>query len=149
MANESRDGIETQGDGTIEGLMALIPNPDGTAYQSAAAGNLDEMFPSTASALLAELQLIADTIGGADTNILAAGEHTITSDEATANQVDIVTGLADLTIANCIVSVFNGATRIVTDMAVTEPSAGTIRVADGSTYNTVAGYIIRWAVTSG
>jgi len=118
MANESHAGIVAKGDGTVAGLLALIPDVDGTAYQAATGGNLDEMFPSTATALRIELLAIQEAQGGTGNAVLAAGEHTITSDEATANLVDIVTGLADLAIANVALSVFNAGTRIVTDMVV-------------------------------
>lgn len=130
----------------IDELVALIPDPDTTSTSGAQAGggNLDEMSPGAAAQLRVELAALAAG-GGVPA---AAGQHTITAGEASANQVDIVTGLADLVLGKVAVTVVNGNTIATSDAAITEPSAGTIRVADGSTYNTVAGYIINWAVFS-
>lgn len=149
MSNESQTGIIIHGDATVAGLLALIPDPDGTGpYQPATAGNLDEMFPSTASALRKELLAIQTAQGGSGQTLLASGVYTITSGDATANLANITTGLADFTLANASVSVWNGVTLATSDAVITKQAGGVLRVADGSTYNTVAGYKVRWAVFS-
>lgn len=132
----------------IQELIDLIPDPDinnaTTAGAQAGGGNLDEMSVIAAAHLRVELEALKSA--GGSGNLLAAGVHTITADEATANLVDIETGVTGLTLSKCAVSVWNGTTLATSDAVITEPTDGTIRVADGSTYNTVAGYVIRWAV---
>lgn len=145
------DGIIAMGsyDGTLnanfEELLALLGDPDELVTNARNAGsNLDEMSPMARAQLVVEIEAFLAAQAGSGIADIAFGEHTITAGEATANQVDIVTGLDDLTLSRCAISVWNGTTLATSDAVITEPSAGTIRVADGSTYNTVAGYVIRW-----
>jgi hypothetical protein len=124
-------------------LLALIPNPDIEHDPGRAAGsNLDEMAPSTAAQL--RVELLAMGAGGAGAAV-ASGSKTVSAGEATANQADIVTGLANITLANGSVSIFRAGTNVTADAVITEPTPGTIRVADGgATYNVTAGDIINW-----
>jgi hypothetical protein len=77
-----------------------------------------------------------------------AGQHTVTAADATANLVNIVTGKADLVLANVAVTVTRAGSIVTADAVITEPTAGSIRVADGVTYNTTAGDLINWAVVA-
>jgi len=102
------------------------------------------MTPIAATVLGVELRALQDDIDGGGTNEVAFGSHTVTAGEATANLVNITTGLGDLTLADCAVTVFRAGTNVTSDAVITEPSAGVLRIADGSTYNTTAGDIINW-----
>lgn len=141
------DVLETN----IDELIALIPDPDlmnaTTSGAQAGGGNLDEMSAIAAAHLRIELEALK-TAGGT-ASVLASGIHTVTAGEATANLVDIVTGIADLTVAEWCVTIWRSGSIIQSDQAVTENSAGTIRVADGATYSVTAGDIIVWAVVNG
>src|SRR5687768_2945697 len=92
-------------------LKALIPNPDSTSTSGAQGGGgmLDQMSPAAATQLRVEIDALdaASDAGGDD---IAYGSHTITAGEATANLVDIVTGLADSALGKFGVSVWNGTT---------------------------------------
>jgi|GEM_PF-2171737 len=70
------------------------------------------------------------------------GNHTVTSGEATANTVTIATGLA--TVSSAQVQVVDASNKVVTADAVVSFSAGNITVADGTTFNLTAGYVIRY-----
>lgn len=133
----------------IDELIALIPDPDlmnaTSSGAQAGGGNLDEMSPIAAAHLRVELAAIK-AAGGTGVP-LAAGRYTCVAADATANLVNIVTGVADLTAAEWCVTIWRAGSIIQSDQAVTEPSAGTIRVADGAmTYVVTAGDIIVWAV---
>ena len=135
--------------GKIDALIALLADNDTADSSGAQAGGglLDEISPPANTQLLVELDSLKDAINqgvGGDVDGVAYGQHTVTAGEATANQVDIVTGLADTTVANIGVTVSRAGSIVTADAAITEPVAGTIRVADGSTYNTTAGDIITW-----
>ncbi len=52
----------------------------------------------------------------------------------------------DFTLANLAVTVTRAGVIVTDDAVITEPVAGTIRVADGATYNTTAGDLINWAI---
>lgn len=73
---------------------------------------------------------------------LASGEYTVTSADASANASAIVTGLKS--IDSVIVQVKSSGNNVLTSDADITHSGGTITVADGSTYNTTAGYIVSW-----
>lgn len=135
----------------LDALLALIPDPDAALANNGAVGGgggatntyLDEMSPAAAAQLRVEL---ASVIAG---NPVAFSQYTVVANDATAHLVNIVTGLADLTLANTAVVVRRGGTVVTGDAVITEPSAGTIRVADGaSTYTVTAGDIITWAVVA-
>jgi hypothetical protein len=148
-----KDGIVAMGsyDGTlteaITELRTLIEDPDLvlTTYGVAreAGSNLDEMSPIARAQLQVELDALEEAQGAGGEGI-AFGQHTVTAGEASANQVDIDTGLADTSLANIAVTVSRSGSIVTDDAVITEPSAGTIRVADGSSYNTTAGDIITW-----
>jgi hypothetical protein len=136
---------------SIDILLALIPDPDAAHGTGAVADSthrgayntyLDEMSPGAAAQLRVELEALKAAAPGG--GLSATGQHVTTAGEATANQVDIVTGLADLTLANCAVSIRRAGTLVDVDAVVTEPVAGTLRIADGTTYNTTAGDVITW-----
>lgn len=71
-----------------------------------------------------------------------AGNYTVTAGDATANAAVIATGLTTITTA--IVQVTSSAGAVLTSDAVVTFSSGNLTVGDGSTYNTVAGNLIRW-----
>lgn len=137
-------------DDAIDLLLAAIPDPDSTSTSGAGQGTtylgfLDEMSPMAAIQLRIELEAIKDSAAAGGTGETATGSHVVTAGEATANQADIVTGLANLTLANGSVTVWRAGTNVTADAVITEPVAGTIRVADGAaTYVVTAGDIINW-----
>lgn len=139
-------GLEVIGDylhdGTdVDVLLALIPDPDATGSSGAVAGGgfLDEMSPACAAQLRVELE--AMVVEGADFRV---GSHTVTAGEVTATQTDIVTGLANLTLANCIIAIKRAGVNVTRDAVISEPAAGTIRVKDGANYVLTAGDIITY-----
>jgi hypothetical protein len=144
MADESQMGIEVKGNGTVAGLLALIPDPDGVAFQAATAGNLDEMFPSTASALRKELQDIIDNTGGSR----AGGIYTVTAADDTANQADIVTGITGLVLADKLaVSLWRAGVNIpIPAAAISEPVDGTLRIADSGALVVTEDDLIVWTI---
>ena len=71
-----------------------------------------------------------------------SGEYTVTAGDATANASTIPTGLT--TVSMALVQVVDSGDRVLTSDADITWSAGNIVVADGATYNTTAGYKIRW-----
>lgn len=137
--------IGTYGNATIAEdlaeLLTIIPNPDSTATSGAQAGggNLDEMSAGAAAQLRVEIATImADSPaeGGSFTT------YTMVAADDTANQADIPTGLDNLTIANSSISIIRGGTLHLSDPVITEPTPGTIRVADGATYKVTAGDVV-------
>jgi hypothetical protein len=150
-----KDGIQSQIDfstaatigGKIDLLLAAIPDPDSTSTSGAIqgiAGFLDEMSPITAAELRVEIAALRTSANGGNTEI-ANGVYTVTAADATANHADIVTGLADLTLTKSTVKVTRAGADVTVDAVVTEPVAGTLRVADGgTTYNMTAGDLIYW-----
>ena len=130
----------------VDELIALIPDPDTRESPSPReAGSIfDEMSPFAAAQLRVELLALKGVLdaGGDD---VAYGQYTVVAADATANQTDIVTGLADTSLANIAVTITRAGSIVTADAAITEPSAGTIRVADGAaTYVMTAGDIITW-----
>lgn len=130
----------------IAAFLALIPDSD--TRESPSPRNLgsilDEMSPLASAQLRVEIAALADSLN-LDGDGVAYGQYTVLAADATANLVNIVTGLADTSLANIGVSVSRAGAIVTGDAVITEPSAGTIRVADGaSTYNTTAGDIITW-----
>lgn len=143
-------GTYTVGDsgGNLTELLRIIPDPDAAHGSGAVAGgaHLDEMSPGAAAQLRAEILAMGGGSSSTERDF-ASGSHTITSGEALANLVDITTGLDDFTLSKSSVSVWNGTTLATSDAVISKQTGGVLRVADGSTYNTVAGYVIRWSVT--
>ena len=86
---------------------------------------------------------MAGTISGIDwvSRMPATGTYTATADDATANQVLINTGKANA--ASFIVQILSSDVVVGGDAAISLAS-GVLTVADGSTYNTVAGDVINW-----
>lgn len=74
---------------------------------------------------------------------VVSGSHTVTAGEASANEVEIDTGLS--TITSAIVQVLNDGNVATSDADVTW-NDGILTIADGSSYNTVAGYTINYIV---
>lgn len=148
----SSDGIAVIGDYTdavlatrVGVLLDLIPDPDTTSTSGAQAGggNLDEMSAIAAAHLRVELEALAAS--GADLGFAAAGKYTMVAADDTANQVDIVTGLANITLANGAVQIRRAGADVTADAVISEPVAGTIRVADGAaTYDCTAGDVVWW-----
>lgn len=134
-------------DTNIDELLALLADPDTDSSSGAQAGGglLDEMSPAALAQLRVELTAIKTASAGSG----ASGQHLVTAGDAAANLVNIVTGLADLTLANVAVTVTRAGAIVTADAVITEPAPGTIRVADGGvTYNTTAGDLINWAVVA-
>lgn len=146
--------IGTYGSGVagdnIDELLALIPDPDAPHGSGAIADSanqgvnntfLDEMSPGAAAQLRVELEALRDGQGGDS----ASGSHVVTAPEGVAHVADIVTGLANLTLANGSVTIFRAGANVTADAVITEPAPGTIRVADGAaTYDVTAGDVINW-----
>lgn len=134
----------------INELLALIPDPDaphGTGAVADAANQgvnntyLDEMSPGAAAQLRVELTALLDGQG----NDSASGSHVVTAGEGTAHTLSIVTGLANITLANGSVTIFRAGTNVTADAAISESPAGTIVVADGAaTYDVTAGDVVNW-----
>src|SRR5688572_29092194 len=82
-------------------LKALIPDPDTRESPSPRefGSMLDEMSPIAAAQLRVEIDALdaASDAGGDD---VAYGQYTVVAADATANLVNIVTGLADTSLAN-------------------------------------------------
>lgn len=132
----------------IQELIDLLGDPDALTTESRAAGsNLDEMSPIARAQLAVELQALLDSteIGG---KAVAYGTYTAVAADATANLVNIVTGLADINLAASSVTIVRSGSILLSDQVISEPSAGTIRVADGSTYSVTAGDVINWMAVS-
>lgn len=152
------DGIQSQIDYSaaattgekIDLLLGAIPDPDTTSTSGSQQGilsYLDEMMPMAAAVLRVEIGALRDSLTG-DSDDIANGVHTVTAGEAAAGQVDIVTGLGDIQVAQAAITVVRAGSRVTADAVITEPTPGTIRIADGSTYNTTAGDTIRWSAPS-
>lgn len=136
----------------VDTLIALIPDPDTAATSGAQAGGgfLDEMSPAAATQLLVELAAlkVGSQVGGKS---VAYGQYTVLAADDTANLIEIVTGLADTSVAKIAVCI-SRAGALVAPGTITEPAAGTIRIADkaasavGATdaYTTTAGDIVTW-----
>ena len=130
----------------VQTLLDLIADPDSTSSSGAIAGGglLDEMSPPAVAQLRVELLALQDAVQGGGDDV-AYGFYTVVAADATANQTDIVTGLADTSLANIAVTITRAGSIVTADAAITEPTAGTIRVADGAaTYVMTAGDIIAW-----
>lgn len=112
--------------GAADGEVAATgDNPVGTARETGADGKVIEIIPTAA-------------FGGGVFRI----EHTVTAGEDTAGQVDIDTGFgAAPSVYVWDVRTSAGAGQKL-DQVVTNPSGGTIRIADGSTNDVGAGDII-------
>lgn len=132
----------------IDLLLSLIPDPDAPHGSGAVAGGnqgilntyLDEMSPGAAAQIRVELAALRTAAP------IAYGTYVVTAGDAAANHADIVTGLADLTLANCAATVRRAGADVTLDAVLSEPAAGTLRVADGgTTYNVTAGDVITWA----
>jgi hypothetical protein len=133
-------------DANIDELLALLADPDSSSSSGAIAhgGLLDEMSPAALTQLRVELAAIKTASAGGGTS----GQYTVVAADDTANLTNIVTGLADLTLANVAVSITRAGAIVTADAVISEPTAGTIRVADGSTYHLTAGDKINWAVVA-
>lgn len=155
------DGIVAQIDYTgmtvdeaVAALLAALPDPDTTSTSGSQQGStylgfLDEMSPMALTQLRIELQAMADSAAGGGADDVAFGSYTMVAADDTANLTDIVTGLANITIAECAVTVWRAGVNVTADAVISEPAAGTIRVANGAaTYVVTAGDIVNWFARS-
>ena len=78
------------------------------------------------------------TDGGQSTR---GGSYTMLAADATANLKDITTGLS--TITGLALLVLRAGVNVLGDAVVTI-TGGTVRIADGSTYNTTANDVVKW-----
>lgn len=83
-----------------------------------------------------------DDIDDLETNYIYRGKATVSSAQATANAVDIVTGLA--AVSAYIVQIYKSGVDVKADAVMSQPAAGTLRIADGSTYSVTEGDVISW-----
>lgn len=88
-------------------------------------------------------------LGGAEDDIddleamyIYRGKATASAAQATANAVDIVTGLA--VVSAYIIQIHRSGVDVKSDAVMSQPEAGTLRVADGSTYSVTSGDVITW-----
>lgn len=137
-----------QHDGTdIDVLLALIPDPDVSPAQAGgvadgSGGFLDQMSPAAAAQLRVELG--AMVVDGAAFRV---GTYTMVAADDTANLTNIVTGLDNITLANCIVQIMRAGVDVRADAILSEPTAGTLRIANGAaTYVVTAGDVVSYYV---
>ena len=136
------------------------------AYEQVRGSNwmnqINNNFALLEDAELIELASSAETITGTDTAkavtpagfaaglaaglaaFAKAGTHTVVSGEATAETLDIATGLAGATVF--IVQIFRSGVMVMND-AVVSMAAGVLTVANGAaTYDLTADDLINWIV---
>ena len=132
------------------------------AYEQVRGSNwmnqINNNFALLEDAELIELASSAETITGTDTAkavtpagfaaglaaFAKAGTHTVVSGEATAETLDIATGLAGATVF--IVQIFRSGVMVMND-AVVSMAAGVLTVANGAaTYDLTADDVINWIV---
>lgn len=135
----------------IDAFIDLFPDVDTarTSGSQAGGGFLDEMSPGAAVQIRVEAEALeaALEVGRGDTGGYQYGSYVASADDETATLANIVTGLADFTLANSVVDITRGGVSVKADAVVTKPTAGTLRVADGgTTYDLAAGDVITWAV---
>lgn len=89
-----------------------------------------------------------DTATGIKAAAVLVGTHTVTSAQASANTSIIDLSDAMKVVEGGVVQIVDSGNNVVTsDADITfGGTAGTLTVADGSTYNTTAGYLIRYVV---
>lgn len=128
----------------FEELLALVGDPDALTTESRAAGsNFDEMSPVARAQLYAEIQALQTALSAGGDGV-AYGTHTVTAAEDTAGLVNIVTGLADTAAVNYSITVWRAGVVDNGDLVFSEPSAGTLRVADGATDDILEDDVIVW-----
>ena len=128
----------------VDTLLGLLPNPDSTSSSGAIAGGglLDEISPPAVAQLRTELTAMKTAFLSGFTQV-AYGQYVATAADATATLLNIVTGLTDLDLAQCAVTVFRAGAEITTAKTLSEPTAGTLRIANG-TYVIAAGDVVNW-----
>lgn len=132
-------------DGNLAELLRVIPDPDAAPGTGAVAGGgfLDEMSPGCAAQLRVEI----DSMGGGSTSAekdFASGSYTVTAGDVTATYAAITTGLSDLTLASCAVSIFRSGT-LTGKPTLSETPAGTLKIeTNGSVYVLTAGDIVNY-----
>jgi hypothetical protein len=145
----SKSGIQPIGTyaGVIGGaariavLQALIPDSDTASSSGSVAGGtngvantyLDEMSPPCA----VQLQVELDALRAADTG--AALVYTALAADATNGYATFTSGLGALTLTNCAVTVWRAGSNVTSDAVISTPSAGVLKIANGSTYHVTAG----------
>lgn len=140
-------GIVQVGDGTLPGLLALIPDPDTRESPTPRefGSMLDEMSPMAAAQLRVEIAAIMDDEGGG-AGVTAFGSHTVTAGEATANEIVIDTGLTTAaTLSDLVVSIERAGASVKADAVVTDNDDGTFTISEDTTYAVTAGDTVTWA----
>lgn len=156
MPNPSLDGIEVIGDyatpvdaeDKVQVLIDLIPDPDtiNTSGAQAGGGNLDEMSPIAAAHLRVELGALQAEISSSGGPASAFGEYTADGDDASADEMEIDTGLDTsdpLTIL--IVDIIRGGVSVKDDAIVTDNEDGTFTITEDSEYSVTSGDVVHWA----
>lgn len=137
-------GVYTGDGGDLNRLLALIPNPDTTSSSGAIAGGgfLDEISPVAAVQLRVEIAAIQAAIG--DGGGYRIGSVVMSAGDVTATQMNIVTGLTNITLANCVIAIKRAGVNVTRDAVISEPTPGTIRVAAGTNYVMTAGDVVTY-----
>ena len=88
---------------------------------------------------------MAGSISGIDwiSRMPVSGVHTVTSGEASADKVEINTGMANAT--GAIVQIITSG-KVATSDAAVAVAAGVLTVGDGSNYNMAQNDVINWIV---
>lgn len=134
--------------GTVP-MVAAGAIAQGATVYTAASGKINDVQASGAfrvgialEAATADGDVIEVLRDEAEAQAMAAGTYTAVAGDATANTLDIDTGLDAL--SSYLVQIFRSGVQINSDQAVSV-SAGVITVADGaSTYAITAGDVINW-----
>lgn len=145
----SGTGIAVVGNGTVADLERLIPDPDCRSALSPNKGagsigyHLDEMSPGCATQLRLEINKVLAT-GGEPGVTFASGTHTADSDEATANEITIDTGLdASGALSTLIVSYKRSGTQVAGG-TITDNADGTFTITESGGLNITAGDVVDW-----
>lgn len=101
-------------------------------------------FPGDIKQAIETVRTGAFTTIGSNGETVRGGTYTMVAGDATANLKDITTGLT--TITGLSLLVLRAGVNVLGDAVVTV-TAGVVRIADGSTYNTTAGDVVRWVAT--
>jgi len=76
-------------------------------------------------------------------NVQTGGQYVMVAGDDTAGLTDIVTGLSTIT-AYVVTITTSAGVDAKSDAVITDATAGTIRIADGSTYACTATHIVNW-----
>lgn len=146
-ADVAGDVLLRTANGTVP-MIAAGAIAAGAVVYTAASGKINDV--QAAGAFRVGIALEAATADGDVIEILrdeveaaafVRGAHTVTAGEDTANTVDIVTGLDNITAL--FVQIYRSGVDINSNQAVSY-SGGTITVANGATYVLTAGDVLHW-----